>query len=107
MTNSSSIGLLLAPRNKWVLAMSRERISANIVDEAFWAKMAAKTESFAQGDVIRVKVRINREYDNITKVYKIKSYMVEKVVEHIHNQKLVEEDNVLMGKESGMEGVIT
>ena len=83
--------------------MSGERICANIVDEAFLAKMAAKTESFAQGDVIRAKVRINREYDNIAKVYKVKSYIVEKVVEHIHNQKLVEDDDVLTGKDSSVE----
>lgn len=98
---------LLAPRNKWVFAMSGERICASIVDETFLAKMAAKTESFAQGDVIRARVRINREYDNIAKVYKVTSYMVEKVVEHIHNQKLVEEDDALMGKESGVEGETT
>ena len=95
---------LLAPRNKWEFEMSGKRICANIVDEAFLAKMAAKAVSFVQGDVIRARVRINREYDNIAKVYNVKSYVVEKVVEHIHNQKLEDEDDALTGMESGEEG---
>ena len=92
------------PRNQWTFLMDGVKISANIVDESFLSKMAAIQEQFSQGDVIRAKVRITREFDNITKDYKIRSYAVEKVVELVHRPKPKEGDDLLAGKEADVKG---
>lgn len=95
---------LSAPRNQWTFLMDGVKISANIVDESFLSKMAAIQEQFSQGDVIRAKVRITREFDNIAKDYKVRSYAVEKVVELVHRPKPKEGDDLLTGKEADVKG---
>lgn len=75
-------GLHFEPGRKWDFLWNGMRISIIVKDDALMKAINAG-ERFGKGDAIRVKMRINQEYQEEYGAYANKSYRILQVYEHI------------------------
>lgn len=69
-------------RYNWEFYYKDSKISAKIKDESFIKKIASG-ESFAKGDILKVKIYINQVFDKVLNIFINKSYEIVEVIEHI------------------------
>lgn len=67
---------------KWGFVYEGEKIQATISDPEF-QKLIEDNEPFAKGDVLKVNLSINQEFDKSVQDYLNKTYEVTKLVQHI------------------------
>jgi hypothetical protein len=94
-TRLSIVKLSFEPKLKWEFVYNGIKIAALIDDPGFYARVDARRESFAKGDVLDVDVRIQQEYDEKTRAFMNRGYVVTVVHDHIaidEQRRLVTQD---------------
>jgi len=70
-------------KRKWEFAWKGIKISAPVIDDKFWDKMARGEVSIKQGDSIKANLQIIQVLDPYSKVFFNESYEVIEVIEYI------------------------
>ena len=71
--------------SKWGFIYKGNKISANISDKVFQKKVQTHGR-FGKGDILKVLMEIHQVFDETVSVYLNKTYVIEKVFEHIPRQ---------------------
>ncbi len=66
---------------KWDFYYKGNKISAKIADPTFY-EIIDKGQAFAKGDVLKVELQINQQFDESVNTYVIKSYQINKIHQH-------------------------
>lgn len=72
---------------KWEFIWAGNKISANITDQRFFDAVEAHRYSFGAGDVLRVKLEVDREFDPQLGTHVIRSYTIVEVLEFLPRTK--------------------
>lgn len=76
------IGLNFEPGSKWKFMYNGFTISMNVRNEALMKKID-EGERFGKGDLIHVKMKVNKRYNPKYRAYENKSFMIIEFLGHI------------------------